>query len=392
MPEKSSARLRVERVCGAVAEALPDLVSEAVVAVRERVAGYGNMPVSEQQAWVTSQMSSWLDGLAHGRGPTLAEIEHARELGRARVGHGLPIEDLLGAYHVAYQVAWEAIVARAADEAAHEDEEPLPTLFELMPLVWEWNRVITSAVSEAYSEELRRGQLTRALLRQRLLDLLADNRTDRGAIQTARRLGFTVDQDFQAFAMRGGQWNETELDQLQLRLESRPGVASTAVSGSILVLLSQGRAAEDLLAAISMPQRPSPPAGVGARRRGLDGAAASIDDAVRCLPLAEQHQSTVFFEREWMTVSVYEQADRLSPLLDAAVRTASGSPHLADAVVAFAAELSVRGAATKLHVHPNTVIYRLKRWHELTGWDPRTGAGLAFSMVTLDLYRRDLLR
>jgi DNA-binding PucR family transcriptional regulator len=33
--------------------------------------------------------------------------------------------------------------------------------------------------------------------------------------------------------------------------------------------------------------------------------------------------------------------------------------------------MSVRGAATRLHVHPNTVIYRLARIRELTGFDPR---------------------
>lgn len=392
MPEKSSAMQRVERVCKAVGEALPELVSAAVAEVRERVAGYGSMPVEEQRSWVAAQMSSWLDGLAHGRGPTLAEVAHARELGRARVGHGLPIENLLSAYHVAYQVGWEAIVARAAADAPHEDKELLAALFELIPVAWEWNRVITSAVAEAYSEELRRGQLTRMLLRQRLLDLLADNRTDRGAVQTAQRLGFAVEEDFQAIAMPGAQWNETDLARLQLRIEGRQGIASTAVSGSTLVVLAQGHAPQDLLAEISMSRRPSPPAGVGARRSGLAGAAASVDDAVRCLALAEQQQSVVFFERDWITVSVYEQADRLRPLLDAAVRAASDSPHLADAVVAFADELSIRGAASKLHLHPNTVIYRLKRWHELTGWNPRTGAGLAFTMVMLDLCRRDQMQ
>jgi DNA-binding PucR family transcriptional regulator len=65
---------------------------------------------------------------------------------------------------------------------------------------------------------------------------------------------------------------------------------------------------------------------------------------------------------------------------------AAQSGHLSDAVEAFAEHgLSVVAAARALHVHPNTVIYRLERWHTLTGWDPRTFRGLAMSIASLRL-------
>jgi DNA-binding PucR family transcriptional regulator len=65
---------------------------------------------------------------------------------------------------------------------------------------------------------------------------------------------------------------------------------------------------------------------------------------------------------------------------------AAQAGHLADAVEAFADHgLSVVAAARALHVHPNTVIYRLGRWQTLTGWDPRTFRGLALSIASLRL-------
>ena len=38
-------------------------------------------------------------------------------------------------------------------------------------------------------------------------------------------------------------------------------------------------------------------------------------------------------------------------------------------------------AARRLGLHPNSTMYRLARWHELTGWDPRTFRGLSLSLL-----------
>lgn len=47
--------------------------------------------------------------------------------------------------------------------------------------------------------------------------------------------------------------------------------------------------------------------------------------------------------------------------------------HLMDAVRAFARSgFSVSAAARDIHLHANSVTYRLDRWQHLTGWDART--------------------
>ena len=51
-------------------------------------------------------------------------------------------------------------------------------------------------------------------------------------------------------------------------------------------------------------------------------------------------------------------------------------------MITFAeARLSLVNAAEALMIHPNTVAYRLGRWHKLTGSDPRTFTGLVRSAV-----------
>lgn len=128
--------------------------------------------------------------------------------------------------------------------------------------------------------------------------------------------------------------------------------------------------------------RPRGRAGIGAVRSGLDGARLSLGDA----ELAWQLSGTepVRFTEHWVLASLAASADRLDLLLRPGREVAQRSDYLADAVQAYADHgFSVVGAARALHVHPNTVIYRLDRWRTLTGWDPRSFHGLAMSVASL---------
>jgi DNA-binding PucR family transcriptional regulator len=60
------------------------------------------------------------------------------------------------------------------------------------------------------------------------------------------------------------------------------------------------------------------------------------------------------------------------------------SSHLIDTLDALAdSDMSIRGAAARLHVHPNTVIYRLARIRERTGFDPRHVRDLVAFLLAL---------
>jgi DNA-binding PucR family transcriptional regulator len=89
---------------------------------------------------------------------------------------------------------------------------------------------------------------------------------------------------------------------------------------------------------------------------------------------------------DWVLTTLVGEPARLVEVTAQGQAVAAQAGHLSDAVEAFAEHgLSVVAAARALHVHPNTVIYRLERWRTLTGWDPRTFGGLALSIASLRL-------
>lgn len=91
-----------------------------------------------------------------------------------------------------------------------------------------------------------------------------------------------------------------------------------------------------------------------------------------------------YFEDDWLTSTLALSRQRPEPILQSAALAAAAHPGFAEAVLAFSSSgFSVSEAARHLVVHPNTAMYRLKRWEELTGWDPRTFDGLVRSIAVL---------
>lgn len=125
-------------------------------------------------------------------------------------------------------------------------------------------------------------------------------------------------------------------------------------------------------------------AGIGSVRTGWAGARESLVDAELAWQLSRD--GAVCFDQDWLLASVLRDRQRLAELTAPGRAVAARATYLSDAVEAFAEHrLSVVAAARALHVHPNTVIYRLHRWRTLTGWDPRTLHGLALSVASLRL-------
>ncbi len=87
-------------------------------------------------------------------------------------------------------------------------------------------------------------------------------------------------------------------------------------------------------------------------------------------------------DRDWLMAALLSQADRVAPLLGEAADIARDHPHLISTVVTFACNgMSVTRTAQAGHLHPNTVRYRLERWHSLTGIDPLKIDGLSLSLI-----------
>jgi len=189
----------------------------------------------------------------------------------------------------------------------------------------------------------------------------------------ARGLGFAPAGTFQVICASADGWTVQAMHDLRRALN---GAAAVATLGSVLTVTVQGipvKSVLDLLGEHTV-------AGVGLPRFGLTGAADSLTDAERALTLAHRRGTDVHFERDWLLATLLPQAQRLAPLTH--TDAAQNHPRLAEAVRAYAANhFSITASAEALDLAPNTVKYRLGRWQELTGWDPRTFRGLSISLL-----------
>ncbi|MET8956353.1 helix-turn-helix domain-containing protein [Streptomyces sp. NPDC004533] len=387
MPLSDAARQAIARICAQIIEDLPSISDEMVRRIRAEIPEYAFIPAEEHRQFVLHQGRMLFACIAEQSPPQAEHLAYARELGRRRAEQGLPIELMLGAYHVTFREVWNMILRRA--EAEHP--EHVGDLAYLVTLIWTWIRDITGNASEAYGEEVRRTQVTRATLAHRLFTALtADPAQLEPAATLAQALGYRPDGEFQALCLSAEDWPDDRTEQLRNRVTTLPGELHCATFGTRLLLLGQRHNPDTVAeaAAAIPPAGAGAAVGVGLLRPGLTGAVDSITDATQALCRTGGQQRVVHFANAWLAAGLGAQATRLAPLFTEAVATARTDAHLAEAVVAFADHgLSVAAAARALHLHPNSLAYRLNRWHELTGFDPRSGDGLVASLVALRLYQ-----
>jgi sugar diacid utilization regulator len=332
------------------------------------------VPWHEHEGHVHEQQLRLLQALADRRPPDADDLHRAALLGRRRAGQGLPVEAVIGAYHVGNAELWERLRAEPGLSAQ--------LLSDVAALMWEEVRLITAALSAAHAEVTRALQADRITLWHRLIELLRSGVVDEEAAQIATAVGLDPDGSFLAVACSAVTDDDGDgLAALRDAVDSLRGTAVCVRSGESVVVLTQGVDPDTLLAAVSRV-RPGSPLGVGLARASLAGARQSLRDAERALGTAGRGAETRRFADHWLQAALLADAGDLRALVERRLDRVRENPHLADAVIAFAAEdLSATSAARRLGLHPNSTMYRLARWHELTGWDLRTFRGLSISLL-----------
>jgi sugar diacid utilization regulator len=254
-------------------------------------------------------------------------------------------------------------------------------LSDVAALMWDEVRLITAALSAAHAEVTRALQADQITLWHRLIDLLQSGAAEEEAAQIADTLGLDPDGTFVAVCSALTDSDGDGLSALRSALDALRGTAICVRSGDSVVVLAQDEDPAALLATVSRV-RPGAPLGMGLTRSSLAGARQSLRDAERALGTAGPTSGSRRFEDHWLQAALLADAGDLRALVEPQLEHVRANPHLADAVIAFAAEdLSATSAARRLGLHPNSTMYRLSRWQELTGWDPRTFRGLSISLL-----------
>ncbi|MFI7423455.1 PucR family transcriptional regulator [Nonomuraea sp. NPDC049684] len=326
------------------------------------------------------------------RPPTRAELAPLRSSAARRAQEGVPLEALLAAYHLGARKVWEHLFA-AATPADFED------VLTANRLILLYTESVTAAVCTAYLEE-REGMLSHEqhALHAAVSALLGGDRAALAGVRLAPR--------YLVLALSVGRHPDEESD------EPGGSIAGRRKLHRIRTALQRG-AAEPVLSVLDttgglvfVPVTGEDPdwyevgetAAAMAKAAGVPVWAAAEIAAPAGVP-----EAVKLAEEVLEVVRIFEQPPGAYRLADVLLEYQLTRPSQATAVLAGLLDplldnpdllrtltvyldtgLDRRRTAELLHVHPNTVDYRLRRAVSLTGLDPvdpahlqRIGAALA---------------
>ncbi|MDN5384213.1 MULTISPECIES: PucR family transcriptional regulator [Streptomyces] len=299
-------------------------------------------------------------------------------LGRRRADQGVPLEQLLRAVRMDFRVLWTAMTERTGPAG-------LPELTRGAVRVWEAVEFHTVQVHAAYLDQIavqaRERERERTALMGRLLS--SDGRDQRLVTQVATLLQVSTQADFTvAVAPPGFQQG------LRRAVSALPTGRITHLQqhNGMLVLVAKLPPGE---------HHPVPswldgvPCAVGPVARGL----ARVPDVVR---MAEAIAATldggttgpVTLSEAWMPVAAARLGTMADALADAVLSGLDPLPphereRLLTAVATYCATGSIAETARVLYCHRNTVLNRLNRFTELTGYratSPEEAATVLFAL------------
>lgn len=357
----------------AVREIDDAVAHSATEAIRNEVPEYVTLPYDEHQAAVRLQQKYRLDLLDRQETLSAEALASAGRLARRRARQGVPVGAILSSFQIGDRVLWRALMDLAPRKA-------VPLLPEAASLMLAAASQMGAVLAQEHALALRMIEGGRIALAHEFHKALPDPASEKAATALAARLGLDPTGWFIAIAWRPiGVDDEHVLDEISAITQRNGGTLMVLVDGVYLAVTQQSEP-EKVQREISS-YLTAGRFGVGAARRGISGARMSLTDAELALRATRANRPVVHFGSDWMESLILGEAPRLLELLQAPIETARAHSHLATTVLAFAdADMSVARTAAAVHLHANSVTYRLDRWHALSGLNPRSFMGLAYSV------------
>lgn len=364
------------RLAAALVADLDQVCDGVVATIRERLDGYDAADVPRDDLWwsVRATLDAVMRTIAEDRTLRPDEIAARSAVGTRRARQQLALGHLAQAYQIAQTEAWRLLTEAAREEG----QQAIDDLVEVAGRFWAMLQLVSTKIAEAHTEASR---AEGAEVRLQALDLLdhltgLPERAD-AAAQGARALGLDPDGPVVA-AVRPPSLRDDPLRYLAA------GVVLAERPGTVVLLTG---AADDRTAFADEPG----PLGVGLARTGLEGAVASLRDAEQAAAAARTlGRDVVRFRDDWFACVALEHLGRLDPLVADAVELLRADDRAAETVAAYLAHQGRLGPTGQaVHVHANTVKYRLDRFAARTGLDPRDPArGVDVALALLLAERR----
>lgn len=369
----------------------PRVVAAIVSAVHEQVPVYAALDDSRLPE--VRAIAAWgLERLLHlwvtDGALEPSDLRRFRGIAAARAADGRPVQAVLRAYRVAATVLTDEIAARAPRLAAADAFALARMLLTALDTLSEEMTTAYAATDEDLGADRDRA------LRLLLDDLIAGRHASVGALSDrSARLGVQLPDPYCLLVAEpvGAERPDMALDAATGLLDALavPGdeVASTAtVRGSRAVLLLPGAAAAragTVLGARSWR-------GCAITGESLDRVAVAhrlAADALDTAPAHAHRPGRVLTDADAHVLALLGGHPAAAP--DQVARlvlgplTEPGQRHLMEALTAYIDAGSANAAARVLHLHAQSLRYRLRRIHALTSRDPRD----PWQRLTLDIAR-----
>jgi hypothetical protein len=342
------------------------LAGRVVERIRRAVPAFRRLPRATLLSAVHNTMSRELAALAELRPATTVELEESAAIGRERAEQGLPVEAVLHAHRVAVGVIWDRFT-----ELARERGADVASVLAFSETLWRWADAVMDVVAASHREvelQLAREEQQR---RDAFVQAVLTGSVDATELRRdSAAHGLDPDRAYIPFRARVHEADDGRgmSQRVALALAGEHGLF-TSLDGDVIGVASR---------------RPVPIAGltvgVGASA-GLETLPASFALAGRAL------QTALAFGHE----GVHALAD-LSILPAVLVDQALGDEFVARYLEPLAgmgrhgAELEttlrawidhgmrIEDTARALHVHPNTLRHRLRRFEEATDANLRSAS------------------
>jgi len=391
-----------------------EIADRIVERIRTEIPDYrlvGDDIIADVRTITASHLELLVSTLVGGRTPVEADFAETRAGGARRVHQGISLESFQRAARLWGQETWEAVLEVSEPAAAAEREAALDIAGQVMRQVDQ----MSTHVAEGFLHELQSVWSDREVVRRDLLDGLVSGQGDSERIRRlARSLKLSLVESYVVIVLRGADsLAEEHTDQpLAARVALRRVVEAARAhlrfdGHAPLVGMRQGevvalcpvQAAADvdeirrhagaLAEALAVNEICVGVSGCHA----IAGAAASYAEARDAVEIAVGiglHGRPLHFDEVLIDHMLRStpHADRildstLRPLLD--YDTGKQAELVSTLRAYMDSGFNLTRSAEVLQVHPNTVVYRLRRIRELSGRDPQDPDDLLLLYLGLKL-------
>jgi hypothetical protein len=341
-------------------DALVDRIGDTI---RDEIPDFRRLPAETLARAIRGNVTRALTALRDLRPPSDAELEQAAAIGRERAEQGLTVDAVLHAYRISVTALWSRF-----GELARERGADVASVLAFSETLWLWADAVMDIVGAAHKEvELEQAREEQQRRDAFLLALLTGTLDAAELRRASATFGLDGDRLFVPFRARsldtGAPAHRVAAalagtDGLVMALDrDLAGVAARAPAAMPRLVTGFGPAVrlEALPAAFAMASR----ALQTAVAFGQQGAYSLADLSIRPAILADEALGDAFAARYLEPLG---GLGRLGAELEATLRTW------------FDEGRRVEDTARVLHVHPNTLRHRLRRFEEATGAnlrDPR---------------------